>query len=214
MHYKWHHIYEFFVILDHYLPFYSYIDPENEHFEKTKNVPRYIIILKICTINDNHNVWFLRFGAQQTKFFCHFGPFFDLLPSWKPGKLIFWKIKKTLKILLFFTCAHHKWQLYDVCLLKYGAQQAEFFVTLYHFSPFYPFTHFLPYWPRKQRFWKNKKHLEILSFYHKKVYHKYDNDMMYDSWDMEHNRQIFLSIWTVFCPFTPLTTQKIEILKT
>ena len=40
-----------------------------------------------------------------------------------------------------------------------------------------------------------------------------DNHMMYDSWDMEHDRQKFLSFWTLFCPFTPLTTQKIKILK-
>ena len=39
------------------------------------------------------------------------------------------------------------------------------------------------------------------------------NLLMYGSWDMEHNRQNFLSFWTVFCPFTPLWTQKIKILK-
>ena len=40
-----------------------------------------------------------------------------------------------------------------------------------------------------------------------------DNHMMYGSWVMEWNRQNFLSFWTIFCPFTPLTTQKIKILK-
>ena len=33
------------------------------------------------------------------------------------------------------------------------------------------------------------------------------------SWDMERNGQNFLSFWTIFWPFTPLTTQKIKILK-
>ena len=37
---------------------------------------------------------------------------------------------------------------------------------------------------------------------------------MYDSWDMENNRQNFLSPWTILCPFTPrpslLTTQKVN----
>ena len=28
--------------------------------------------------------------------------------------------------------------------------------------------------------------------------------MMYGSWDMERNRHIFLSFWTVFLPFSPL----------
>ena len=39
------------------------------------------------------------------------------------------------------------------------------------------------------------------------------NHMMYGSWDMKHDRQNFLSFWTIFCPFTPLTTWKIKILK-
>ena len=42
-----------------------------------------------------------------------------------------------------------------------------------------------------------------------------DNHMIYGSWDIECNRQNFLSFWTVFCPFTPppLSTQKIKILE-
>ena len=39
------------------------------------------------------------------------------------------------------------------------------------------------------------------------------NHMMYSSWDMERDRQNFSSFWTVFCPFIPLTVQKIKILK-
>ena len=30
-----------------------------------------------------------------------------------------------------------------------------------------------------------------------------DSHMMYDPWDMEHDRHKFLSFWTVFCPFIP-----------
>ena len=41
---------------------------------------------------------------------------------------------------------------------------------------------------------------------------KNDVHIMY-SWDIEHNGQNFLSFWTIFCPFTPLTTWKIKILK-
>ena len=40
-----------------------------------------------------------------------------------------------------------------------------------------------------------------------------DNHMLYGSWDMKCGRQNFLSFWTVFCHFTPLTTRKIKILK-
>ena len=40
-----------------------------------------------------------------------------------------------------------------------------------------------------------------------------DNHVMYSSWDEECNRQNVLSFWTIFCPFTPLWTQKIKILE-
>ena len=40
-----------------------------------------------------------------------------------------------------------------------------------------------------------------------------DNYMIYGSWDMKHDRQKFLSFWTIFCPFTPLRTQKIKLLR-
>ena len=40
-----------------------------------------------------------------------------------------------------------------------------------------------------------------------------DNHMMYGSWDMKRDGQKFLSFWTIFFHFTPLTTQKIKILE-
>ena len=43
-----------------------------------------------------------------------------------------------------------------------------------------------------------------------------NNHMMYGPWDMEHDRQNFLSLWTAFCllhPCPPPNTQKIKILK-
>ena len=36
---------------------------------------------------------------------------------------------------------------------------------------------------------------------------------MYDSWDMVRDRCNYFSFWVIFCPFTPLTAQKINILK-
>ena len=35
---------------------------------------------------------------------------------------------------------------------------------------------------------------------------------MYGSWNMECNGQISSSFWTIFCPFTPLTSSEIKIL--
>ena len=37
--------------------------------------------------------------------------------------------------------------------------------------------------------------------------------MMNGSWDTQCNWQNFLPFWTIFCPFTPVTTRKIKILK-
>ena len=57
---------------------------------------------------------------------------------------------------------------------------------------------------------KWKKLLERSSFY---TCNKNQDPVMYASWDMERDRQNFLSFWASFCPFSPLTTQKIKILK-
>ena len=40
-----------------------------------------------------------------------------------------------------------------------------------------------------------------------------DNHMIYGSWDINCNRQIFLSSWAIFCLFTHLTARKMEISK-
>ena len=72
---------ELFVILEHFLPFYPPNNMKNQTFEKMKKPPGDIIILHMCTINDNH----LMYGSWDMehvtdKIFCHFGPFFALLP--------------------------------------------------------------------------------------------------------------------------------------
>ena len=73
---------------------------------------------------------------------------------------------------------------------------------------FCPFT---PLISQKITTWKNeKKYLKMSSFH---TCTKNHNHMMYASWDIECNRHNFLSFWAIFCTFTPLTTQKIKILK-
>ena len=72
------------------------------------------------------------------------------------------------------------------------------------------FFSFLPlYGSRKTKFWKNDKKGLEMSFYSCIT----NNDpIMNGSWDMEHDKQIFL-FWAIFCPFAPQTTQKIKIFK-
>ena len=44
----------FFVILGHFLPFDPPNNPKNQNFEKIKKTPGNIIILHLCTTNDDH----------------------------------------------------------------------------------------------------------------------------------------------------------------
>ena len=66
------------------------------------------------------------------------------------------------------------------------------------------------YGPRKSKL-KKKNGKSTWRYYH--FTNIKDSHMMHGSWDMECNWQNFLSFWTIFCPLTPLTTQKIKILK-
>ena len=78
-----------------------------------------------------------------------------------------------------------------------------------HFGPFFDLL--LPDNPENQKFEKKKKAPGDIIILHMCTIN--DNHMMYGSRDMEHNRQNVLSFWNNFCPFTPLTTQKIKIKK-
>ena len=45
---------EFFLILDHFLPFYLLTTQKIKNLKKFKEKPGDVIILHTCTINDNH----------------------------------------------------------------------------------------------------------------------------------------------------------------
>ena len=84
---------------------------------------------------------------------------------------------------------YHKWWSYDVWFLRYRARQTE-------------------------KFWKNEKTPGGIIILNISTIN--ENHMMYDSWDVEQDRQNSFSFWANFCPFTPvppLTTQRIKILK-
>ena len=48
---------EFFVMLVHFFLFYPPNNPKNQNFEKMKKMSRDIIILHMCTVNDNHMIY-------------------------------------------------------------------------------------------------------------------------------------------------------------
>ena len=71
---------------------------------------------------------------------------------------------------------------------------------IFHFGLFFPF--YLPNSPKNQNFQKNEK--SAWRYHHFTiVYQK----------DMAHDEYNYFSFWAIFCPLTPLTAQKINILK-
>ena len=77
-------------------------------------------------------------------------------------------------------------------------------LILGHFSPFYP-----PKNLKNQNFEKCKKFAGDIIL-HKCT--KNHNHMMHGSWDMEWDGY-FLLFWAIFCPFTPLKTEKLKFWK-
>ena len=117
----------------------------------------------------------------------------------------FEKWKNLLEISLFYTCVPKITIIW--CMVP--EIQSETGRIFCHFGPFFALS--APWQLGKSKFWKTEKN--AWRYYHfTHVYHKWQS---YDVWflSIECNEQIFLSFWTIFCPFTPLTTQKIKILK-
>ena len=91
----------------------------------------------------------------------------------------------------------------------YRVWQTEFFVILSHFIlPFYPNNN-----PKKNKILKKwKKTPGDIIILH--MCTKNHDHMLYCSLDMAHDGyNFYFSFWAIFCPFTPLTAQKIKIKK-
>ena len=149
----------------------------------------------------SYDVWFLRYGAQQTEFFVILNCFlvFYLLP-YGPRKSKFWKNKKKIIWRYHFTKVYHKWSSYDIWFLRYGVQQTEFFVILDCFLPFYPLTT-----------WKIKilkKWKKAWRYYHlTQVCHKWQSN---DLWFLRYQvrRTEFFVILNHFLPLYPPNNPK------
>ena len=73
-------------------------------------------------------------------------------------------------------------QSYDVCFLRYGAQQAEFFVILDHFCPVFSFFQNFDF-QGTYKFWKNEKTPKGIITLQMCTIN--DNHMMYGSRNLE-----------------------------
>ena len=154
---------ESFVILGCFLPFCPPPNnPDSQNFKKMKKTPGDIIILHISTINENHDLWFLRYGVRQTEFFLildHFLPFY-LPPPNNPENQNF--VKNGNKylvpgdIIILHKCTKYdKHMIYGFWDMKHNRQ--IFFVILGQFLPFYPTSN-----PKNQNFEKKN----IWRYYH------------------------------------------------
>ena len=90
--------------------------------------------------------------------FCHFEPFFALLPTKQPWKPKFWKDEKSTWRYHHFTQVYHKWKSYEVWFLRYEARQ-KFLSFAAIFCPFTPLTT-----PKIKLLKKWKTSLEVSSF--------------------------------------------------
>ena len=95
---------ECFVILDYFLHFQPLNNPENQNFEKIKNMTGNIIILQKDTINDNDMMYGSWDMTQDIEFFVFLGHFLPFYSTNNPKNQNFEKMKKKhLKILSFYT---------------------------------------------------------------------------------------------------------------
>ena len=95
---------EFFVILDHFLPFYPPNNPKNQNFEKMKKPPGDIITLHMYTINENHMMngsWDMEHDKHNVLSLWTIFCLFPLLTIWKVKILKKWK--NSLHILSLYT---------------------------------------------------------------------------------------------------------------
>ena len=75
---------EFFVILDHFLPFYPHNNPENQNFKKGKKHLEMSSFHTCAPKTWSYDVCLLRYGVQQTWFFVILGHFCSFTPISKP----------------------------------------------------------------------------------------------------------------------------------
>ena len=112
-------------------------NPENQ-----KNIAGDIIILHICTKNQNHmsysswdTEWDIFFLQQESNRNCHFRPFFALLPHYWTRKLKFGKNVNNTWRYYPFTHLYHKSRSHDVWFQRYKVQRREFLSFWATFCP-------------------------------------------------------------------------------
>ena len=187
---------EFFVILDHFLHFYPSNNLKNQNFEKMKKPVWDLITLHLRTINDSHMMygsWYMKCNEQN--FFVNLDHFLHFYPTNNPKNQNSEKMKKPLgNIIILHLCTiNDNHMMYGSWDIKHDGQN---FLSLW--TIFCPFTLLTT---QNIKILKKMKNTPGDIILHMCTIN--DNHMMYGFWDIERDRQIFLSFWTIFSPFTP-----------
>ena len=178
-----------------FFPFYPTNKPQNQDFQKEKKNDLEMSTFYTC-LPKIMIIWCMLPEISSTTdiFFCHFMPFFALFTPLTTMKTKIWKNITNSWRYYPFTHMHHIWRWYDEWFLRYKTWQTERFLSFWViFRPLTLLT------TRKIKIWKNEKKSGNIIILHMCTIN--ENHMTNGSWDMEHNRQIFLSIWPFLCHF-------------
>ena len=145
--------------------------------------------------------------SATDKIFCHFGQLFALLPPLATQKI---KILKKMEKLPGDIIILHRCNINDNHIM-YGSWDTKRIRQT--FLPFWTiFCTFTPLTTRKIKSLKKNEKTTWRYYHFAYVYHKWQS---YDVWFLRYGawRTEFFVILDYFCPFTPLTNQKLKILK-
>ena len=190
MHVSWdieHDIQNVLSFCNIFLPFYPASPPSPSPLTTQKiNIlkkwkkPGDIVILHMCTINDNYIMYDSWDIEHEDRIFYHFKSFLPFYPNNNPKKSRFWKNKSSWRY--HFTKVYSKSWSYAILFLRYGVQCNFYFSFWAIFCPFIPIT------AQKSKTLKNeKKMLGDIIILH--MFTKNHDHMMYNSWDMVHKEQ-------------------------
>ena len=176
-----------------------------------KNWKKHLNILSFytCSMNDNHIIYYSSWNMEcdQNRFLSFWKilcPFTSLTTNNLDDQNF--EMKKTSGVIIFL----HKYTINNNHMM-YDSWDTEckrqFFVIFWViFCPFTPLKN------QKIKIWKKWKRLRDIIIL-LKCTRKHDH-MLHCSWDMARDRcSLYLSFWDIFCPFTPLMTQKIKFFK-
>ena len=142
----------FFVILDHFLPFYPPMDPEIEILEKIKKIkkkkkkkrlemlPFYTCVsemtIKWCVVPE--------ILSTTNIFFCHFQPFFAFLHPNYPITLTAWEMKILQKWKKHLEMSSYYTSLLKIMIIWYTVPEIWHVTDVFYFSFWAIFCTFTP----------------------------------------------------------------------